>query len=125
MDNRSAEGVEATATDNFPCFVPNITISDKRIAEADCRPGIWYVMNRTYTTTDRAGNVGSATARLNILDDVPPVLVNTPQPNVTVMNSTYVRGGGMANDTKVKQTIFVCQTCLPQSSDYSPPDKCC
>ena len=101
--------IEAAAVDNFPCFVPHITINDTKIGGEDCGQGVWYVLRRTYSATDRAGNVGRAVATLTILDDVPPQLLNTPQPRNTTMNSTFVRGGAMANATKVSRPVcFAC-----------------
>lgn len=95
--------MQASAYDNFPCFVPHIETSDQvtLAGNADCSSKVSYVLTRTYTARDRAGNVGQATAILTVLDDEPPMLLNTPQPPQTVMDSTFVRGGGMANSTRV------------------------
>lgn len=102
--------LEAAAYDNFPCFVSKINVSDVKLSDADCTRGVFHTIRRIYTATYKAGNVGRASAIVTILDDVPPRLAGVPQPAYVTWNSTFVRGGGMANATRVRAKLAAVST---------------
>ena len=100
--------VLATATDNCDNNV-SVTYADSQVS-GDCASGKSFV--RTFTATDNCGNAATATQKITVIDNTPPVFTQVP-PSVTIECDEAVPGFG--------SSIIVTDNC-DQDVDLSHTD---
>lgn len=82
------------ATDNYDGdLTENVTIEQKQISETQ--------LEIIYTVSDTSGNIISKTRKVNLVDDVPPVITLNGNANISIIiGNNYKEQGAKATDNK-------------------------